>query len=310
MKRIFLVLCCLVLFGLCLHARPQQEAAGPLRFGSIPGIELLPILHAKQRGYFVQEGVDFELIAFNNAQERDAALQADRIDGTLSDTFGAAFLVAAGLDFKVTSLTNDPFFIITSPQSGITNLAQLRGKRIGLFSNTVTHFVADSLLASVGVTEYEVVHVPNVMLRLEMVMNGQIDGALVPDPIMTTSMAQGAVLVGGTVNTTLAAGAYIFYRKVMDTRLNDVRAFYRAYYRAIIDINANPDSFRDFMVEYVNFPPSIRNTYKFVTYSKPRLPSEQQLRTTIAWLKRRDLLTANLTPSDIADPRAVSEWSN
>ena len=312
MKKIFLLLCVLVISGIYSQAMPRRDAAGPLRFGIVPAVDSLPLMLAEQRGYFAQEGADVELVFFPNPHEREMAIQAGQLDGAVSDLLTAAFLIQAGFDFRATSLTNGRFGIVASPESGIASLHDLRGRNIGLFPNTMTQYMADNLLLSAGIpiTEYTPVAVPNILLRLEMVLDGRIDAAVLPEPVLTAAVAQGGVLVATTDGTGLDSAILFFSRRSLDTRLEEVKAFHRAYYRAAMAINANPDAFRDFLVDQAGFPPAVRNAFQFVTYTQPTLPTEQHIRHTLDWLTYRDLLQRQLSPQDFYDARAITEWSN
>jgi len=308
MRRIFLLVCCLTLAAFSLYARPQRDVSGALRVGIIPSAEGLPIIVANDRGYFAEEGVDFELTFFPNPAERDAAIQAGQIDGIITDMFGAAFFVAAGFNYRIVSVTNGRHGIVAAPQSGIANLEDLRGRRVGLFPNTLTHFLVDTMLSEVGISgaEWEVVAVPNLMIRLESVLTGMIDAALLPEAMLTAAVAQGAILVADTENTDLSAASLFFSQRVIDTRLDDMRAFYRAYNRAIRAINANPDAFRDTLVDRANFPPAVRDTFQFFTFNEAELPTEQQLNRSLDWLRGMNLLTTDLSPSDLVDSRVLN----
>jgi len=310
MKRFLLLCCALVTFAISVEASPRREAAPVLRVGILPDADSLPFMVARNRGYFEQEGVQVELVAFSSPLERDAAIQAGHLDGAVSDLLAAAFFAAAGFDFKVTSLTDGRYGIVASPQSGIKTLAELRGGRIGLSANTIIQYTVDAQLSAAGVaiTEYEAVAVPNMPLRLEMVLSGLIEAASLPEPLLTAAVSQGAVLLSTTDTTGIDAGIMLFSKKVLDTRLDSVKAFYRAYYRAALEINANPDAFRDFLVEGAAFPSSVRDAYRFVTYRKPSLPDDSQVRNVLDWLKTKRLLNAELVPADIIDRRATSEW--
>jgi NitT/TauT family transport system substrate-binding protein len=311
LKKMALLGCALVLCGVSLYARPQQEAAAvPLRVGIMPDADSLPFMLARDQGLFEQEGVAVELISFSNPQERDAAIQAGRLDGAISDLLAAAFFAAGGFDFKVASLTDGRYGIAGSPQLGIKTLGDLRGKRVGLSLNTIIQYTVDAQLEAAGVSmnEYEAVAVPRMPMRLEMVLGGQIEAVSLPEPLLTAAVAQGAVLLSTTDATGIDAGVMLFSKKVLDTRLNQVKAFYRAYYRAAQLINANPDSFRDYLVEKAAFPQAVKDAYRFVTYRKPALPDDSQIRQALNWLKTRKLLDAEIAPGDITDSRAVSEW--
>jgi NitT/TauT family transport system substrate-binding protein len=275
----------------------------------MPDADSLPLMFARDNGFFQQEGVAVELIVFSNPLERDAAIQAGRLDGTISDLLAAAFLRAGGYDFMVTSLTDGRYGIVVSAQSGIKTLADLRGKRIGLSTNTIIQYTVDAQLDAVGVhmSEYEAVAIPSMPLRLEMLLGGMIEAASLPEPLLTAAEAQGAVLLSTTDTSGVDAGVMLFSKRVLDTRLDSVRAFYRAYYRAALYINSNPDACRDYLVEQAAFPAAIKDVYRFVQYRRPSLPDASQIRRVLDWLKARGLLDANLSYAELTDPRATSE---
>ena len=312
MKRVFLFFCCLLFFSFSLFAGSRREASRnePLRVGIMLAVESLPLMLARDRGYFEQEGVNVELVLFSNPQERDAALQAGRLDAAITDLLAASFFVAGGLDFRVTSSTDGRFGFVASPQSGITRLEELRGRRVGISLHSIIQYALDTKLEAVGVsmTEYEAVAVPRVPLRVEMVLEGLIDATGLPEPILTAAVAQGATLLSTTDEMGIDATVLFFSLRALNTRLDEIRAFYRAYYRAAMSINANPDAFRDFLVEAAGFPASVRDAYQFVTYRRPTLPEIAQIEQALNWLSARGLLTADLKPEDLLDSRAISGW--
>jgi len=309
-KKFFLLCCCLALSSFSLQAGAQRDTGAPLEFGIVTAVDSLPIMVARDMGFFQEEGVNVNITLFPNPLERDAAIQAGRLDGAVNDLLAAAFFAVAGFDFRITSMTNGRFGIVASPQSGITSLAELRGGRVGLFTNTMTQFIADSLLQTAGVPadEYYAVAVPNILLRLEMVLSGLVDAAVLPEPLLTAAVAQGAALLSTTDNTGLEAGLLFFSRRALDTRLDEVRAFHRAYYRAAMKINANPDAFRDFLVDQAGFPAAVRDTFQFVAYTQPALPHEQDVSRALYWLRARGLLRAEISREDLIDHRAIGEW--
>jgi NitT/TauT family transport system substrate-binding protein len=317
MKKILLFICCVGTSFFSLYARPQGEAgspetgaAAPLRVGIMPDADSLPLMVARDEGFFDREGVGVELIVFSNPQERDAAIQAGRIDGAISDLLAAAFFAAGGFDAKVTSLTDGRYGIVASPRSGIKSLPELRGKRIGLSANTIIQYTVDAQLEAAGVSmaDYEAVSVPRMPLRLEMVLEGQIEGASLPEPLLTAAVAQGAVLLSTTDATGIDAGILLFSGKVLDSRLDSLRAFYRACYQAALKINANPDAYRDYLVEKASFPAAVKDAYRFVAYRKPSLPPDSQIERALGWLKTRKLLEADLKAEDLTDSRAIGGW--
>jgi len=310
MKKFFLLCCCFTLCVFSIQAGPQKETAVPLRVGIMPDADSLPFMFARDYGFFEREKVPVELIIFSSPLERDAAIQAGQLDGAISDLLAAAFLNAGGYDFKVTSVTDGRYGIAASAQSGIKTLTGLRGKRIGLSTNTIIQYTVDAQLEAAGVSmsEYTAAAIPRMPLRLEMLQTGQIEAASLPEPLLTAAAAQGAILLSTTDASGIDAGVMLFSKKSLDTKLDLIKAFYRAYYKAASQINSNPDACRDYLVEKAAFPSAIKDAYRFVHYRKPCLPGEDQIKKVINWLKARKLLNAELSYADLTDSRAISEW--
>ena len=314
MKKALLFLCLFfavfLLWAGAISETPSIKPAIPLRVGIMPDADSLPFMVAADEGFFDRAGVYVELITFSNPQERDAAIQSGNLDAAISDLLAAAFFAAGGFDFKVTSITDGRYGIIGSPALGINSLSGLRGKRIGLSVNTIIQYTVDAQLRAAGVqmTEYEAVAVPRMPLRLEMVLEGQIEAASLPEPLLTAGVSEGAILLSTTDTTGIDAGVLLFSKKILDSRLGDVRNFYQAYYEAAQQINSNPDAYRNFLVEKADFPESVKDTYKFITYRKPVLPELSQIVQVLDWLKAKELLEADLQPADLIDSRAVSGW--
>jgi NitT/TauT family transport system substrate-binding protein len=303
----------LLIFCLTIAAGIGTLGADPLRVGILPDADSLPFMAARDEGFFSREQVDVELVIFQNPQERDAAIQAGRLDGAISDLLAAAFLTAGGFDLKVTSLTDGRYGIIGSPQFPGRTLTDLRGKKIGLSTNTIIQYTVDALLEGAGVpmTDYQAVAIPRMPLRMEMVLAGQVDAVSLPEPLLTAAVERGGVLMATTDTTGIDAGVLLFSKRILDSRLAEVTRFYRAYYRAAQAINANPGAYRDFLVEKAAFPEEVRNAYRFVTYRKPALPAGDQIDRALAWLRNRKLLEANLKGEDLVDRRianAASAW--
>ncbi|MDR0643406.1 MAG: ABC transporter substrate-binding protein [Treponema sp.] len=302
------------LFFVCiagmLYAGPAKETAEPLKVGIMPDADSLPFMVAKDTGLFEAEGVSVELVVFSNPQERDAAIQADKVDGSISDLLAVAFLYVGGFDAKVTSLTDGRYGIAAAPVGGIQDVAGLYGKKIGLSTNTIIQYTVDAQLAKAGVgaDNYEPVSIPRMPLRLEMLLNGQIDAASLPEPLLTAATGQGAILLSTTDTLGIDAGILLFSKRILDKRLEDIKKFYRAYYKAAQRINENPDAYRDFLVEKASFPEAVRTAYQFVHYRKPTLPERSQIEQAIAWLKAKSLISTDIAADDLIDSRIVAEW--
>ena len=305
----FLCLCVLIPELYTLGRTDSLAGETVLRIGIMPDVNCLPLMVARDEGFFIDEKINVELINFTNAQERDAAIQAGRIDGASSDLLAAALFAAGGFPVKVTSLTNGRYGIVLSPSSSIKTLADLAGKRVGISANTVIQYTVEALFDAFDIpaNAYEPVAVPRMPIRLEMVLLGQLDAACLPEPMLTAAIEQGGTLLSTTDEISLVIGILLFSKEALDNRLDDIKRFYKAYDRAAQKINAAPDAYREYLVEKAAFPEQVKNAYNFVHYEKPALPEISQIEKVLSWLGSRGLLTKSLNAGDLLDIRAITE---
>ena len=111
-----------------------------LGFSAWPG--WFPWQVAEEQGIFKKAGVNVELVWFEGYLDSINALAAGQLDAnsqTLNDTLAS---VAAGADQRIVlvndnSTGNDQIIV----RDGITSIADLKGKKIGIEAGVVDHFL-------------------------------------------------------------------------------------------------------------------------------------------------------------------------
>ena len=296
------------LFALALiGSLSAQTTAAPLRLGIFADADSLPFLVCEAENLFPAAGVNVELIRFQSALERDSAFQAGKVDAVISDLLAAILGAQAGFPIKITSLTDGRYGIALAPQEKALKLADLAGKTVAISSNTVIHYAVETLLAQTGLTSgsVELLPVPKMPVRLEMLLSGQIAAAGMPEPFLTTARSRGARILATTDDYGLGAGVLLFSEPVLTLRLGEVKKLYEAYWIAAKKINANPDAYRQLLVKKVGFPEEAAASYLFVVYKKPRLPGNDDLARAIAWLSSKGLLKSGFDARTLLDSRAL-----
>jgi NitT/TauT family transport system substrate-binding protein len=307
--------CAVLIAALAANAAAAESVGGALKVGVLPDADSLPLLVADAEGLFAAAGATVSLVRFNTAVERDAALQAGAIDGAVSDLLAVALAAQGGFDLRATSLTDGRYGIVVSPGSGISSLAGLAGKSIGISSNTIIHYEAETMLARAGLAPADVrsLAVPKIQLRMELLLAGRLEAACLPEPLLSVAVAKGARLLAASDDAVpgqgLHAGVIVFSKAVLDRRLTDIAAFFRAYKRAAERIDAAPDSYRPFLVDRALFPAEVRDSFTFVTYEKPRLPSTADIGAVLAWMRAKGLLKKELEADLLVDGRPIAEAS-
>lgn len=277
----------------------QTAESTTLKIGSLTIEENLPLLVAEKNGYFAAENIKVELVPFQSPVESQSAFQSGQLDGMITDIMIATLLKSSGEDLRVTSIAlgatpqEGRFAIVASPKSNINTVQDLKGKSIGISSNSIIEYVTDGLLLEGGVNPSDVkkTTVAKIPLRLEMLLNNQIDAITVPDPQISYTVAQGAKIIAeDTKGANLSQSVMIMTSKALNNKKDATARFYKAYAKAVDEINQKPDQYKDLLVKNVNIPENIVNSYKVQHYPKPQLPAEKDVNNVIAWLKTKSLL--------------------
>jgi NitT/TauT family transport system substrate-binding protein len=286
-----------------------QETAGKLKIAVLPIEDTMPLLVAEKNGYFRAENLDVELVSFQSPVEQSNAMQSGEMNGMVTDMIVATLLKDSGLDLKITSITlgvtpaEGRFAIIAAPKSEIKTMEDLKGKNIGISHNSIIEYVTDGLLIEEGIDPGEVkkTSVPKIPVRMEMLFSNQIDAIVVPDPLVTFAEFKGGRIVAQDNKKNLSQAVLLFDQKTLDQNKNGVEAFYRAYRKAVDDLNNHPEDYKELLIEQANIPELIAEDYKIQHYPQPQVPSEQDVNNILDWMKGKGLLKNDLKYQDLVE---------
>ena len=123
----------LILLALALPVVPGYVAAAEqaVRVGYVHVFDDAPVLVARDGGFYERYGVNVDVQAFTSGPTLAKALVADRLDIGVMGFTNALTWAAQGADlYIVGKVQNGYHALVTRADSGIKDLADLRGKRI------------------------------------------------------------------------------------------------------------------------------------------------------------------------------------
>jgi len=301
-KYILLILSIAILFSLTACSSTGKEANGTLSIGVLPDVDSVPIIIADNEGYFKENNLNVEIHLFHSAMDRDAALQSRKIDGAVSDMLAALYGKEGGFNVKITSKTNGSYKLITGKNSYIKNISELAGRGIALSKNTVIEYAADSILSysGVDVSSINKIVIPQIPTRLEMLRNGQVAAAVLPEPMASVAINEGASLLASTDTLGINPGILLFTEDSISTKTSELKKFYKAYNKAVDLLNKEDvKTFADILVQKAGFPEEFKNSPKLVTYEKAALPSEEEFNNINSWMKNNNQIKSEFKYSDV-----------
>ena len=279
------------------------EASGEeFTIGILAAESGIPIILAKEKGFFEEEGVNVSIKSFSSPMDRNVAVQAKELDATIGDVMTEASFKENGINMKITSDISEDFKILSSPKSGITEMAQLDGKKVSLVPNFILEYIMDEFAKKDNFT-YEIVEIQSFSGRAEALLQDQIDGVVFTEPQASMLVQQGAHLLGGSREAGIKGGTIQFMDEMIQSKPGDIKAFYRAYNKAVDYMNeTDPSEYSDILSHY-QFPEQMSGYLSSIEqdFQHAAPIAQDQFDSIITWTKEKGQIKNNYTYEDLTD---------
>lgn len=300
MKKVLIIIITISLL-LSFTGCEKEKLDYTIKFGLLPAESAIPIIVAKEQGFYEEEGVNVELISFNSPNDRNVAVQAGEIDAIIGDIMTSLTFHEAGFNMKITSDINEDFKLLTSPNSGIDNFQKLDGKSVSIVPNFVLEYIMDKMAEENNI-EYETIVIPSFTARFEALLADQIDGVIFTEPQATLLVSEGVNLLASSKEYSIKAGTLLFNGEILKEQSEEVKAFYRAYNKAIDYMNeTDPSEYSEKLSEY-GFPPAINEYLKSgIEYTKAGEITQESFDNVLEWTKAKGLVQNDYTLEEVSD---------
>ncbi|WP_195282557.1 ABC transporter substrate-binding protein [Harryflintia acetispora] len=295
MKRIFLLFLSVLLL-LCGCGGREENA---LRLGVMYSADILPLALMKEQGMDQAHGFTLDMQVFSSAKDRDAALQAGELDGVFTDYIGVCIYQNAGLDVRITGVTDGDYLLLAAPGSGIGSLAGAAGQRVAISQNTLIEYALEYILGEEGYPPDYLKKelVPRIPDRLQMLRENKVELVLLPEPFSTLALQEGATALGSANTSHLYPAVSAFTGTALEKKGGEITRFYEAYDEAAGQLNALPAGEIDpALLEAAGFPKEAGVPATLPHYRPSALPSREDLQRAIGWAAERGLCSGDLSP--------------
>lgn len=270
-----------------------------LKIGILPNEEALPIYVAQERGIFEKYGLKVEIVPFQSASERDAAIQAGTIDGAEGDMIAVALLRRGGIPVKAVAIAlgatpTEGRYVLLSAPGNISSVSEIRNRTMAISKNTIIEFVADQMLRIKGIDPNSVkkVYVPKMPLRLEMLIQKKVDTAVLPEPLASLAELKGAkVLVDDTkLSNNLTQSVFFFREDALKKKRKEIQKFLLAFEESGKEVTQNPEKYRDLFNERIEVPLELQKSFPIPKFSPLQLPNRENVDLVLKWMIEKKLL--------------------
>ena len=277
-------------------------AAEKIVFGVLPVMQALPLFVAQEKGLFTEEGLEVELIPFRSGLEKDAAMAARQTQGYFGDMLTSIILGANQMPVSIVATifntTSDQrmFAVLAAPGKGKPSLTDLAREGIAGSSNTIIEYVTKRLLENeTPGADLNMIETKNILARMPMLLQGQVAGAVLPEPLVTLVEGKGATVVADDRGLGITPTTLLFTRAFIEGNTEAVRAFLRAVSRASALINQSPETARPIMIKYARIPEPLQQSIAIPVFIPPAVPDKALVMDVYNWLNDKGILKSELT---------------
>jgi len=293
-----------ILLGILLSACNTGENPATLgepvaiKIAVLPILDTLPMYVAQSEELFTAHNVEVEFVAASSAPKRDELVKSGQVDGMINEVVSVIFYNREETQIQIVryarvATADSPMFrILSAGQSGITELEGLKGVPIGVSQGTVIEYLTDRLLQAEGYSpeEIQVITVPDIGQRMTLLGSGELEAAVLPDPLASMVMGQGAALIlDDSSHPEFAHSVYSFRADFIDQHPEAVRGFLAAVEEAVALINADSQKYEQLLAEQGLVPPPLQGKFPVPYFVTAGVPSRSQWDDVVAWVNEKGL---------------------
>ena len=303
----------MILAGLSTNLMAKEgSSASSLKVALLPILDTFPFHVAQAKGYFERYGVAVTAVPVGSGLERDQLMQAGAIDGMLNEMATTANFNREGTQVQIIlsarkAYPHYPLFrILSAPGSGISAAADLSGTPIGVSKNTIIEYVTDRLLTANGLTPDQIAKksIPVIPERYQLLLQGQVTAATLPDPLAKSALEAGAgAVIDDAAQPQYSVSVLSFSIQALKNKTDTVRQFIKAWNQAAQDINADPESFRPLLLKKIRVPKNIQKSYRIPPFPLREVPRAEQWADVMNWMVSKGLLKAPLSYKESVSTR-------
>ena len=305
----------LVLFTVLLSAcggaaAPAAKEDPTLKIAVLPILDALPMYVADAQGYFKDAGINVEFLPVASAAERDQVMQAGQADGMINDLISTVLYnkdtqKIAIVRFARTASPDDAqYSIVASKDSGITSPDQLKGVDIGISEGTVIAYTTDRLLQHAGLSpdDIKTTNVPKIPDRLQLLSEGKMQAANMPEPFATLAEQSGAVrVIDDRSYPTVGTSEISFLASTLKSKPETVKKFLAAIEKATADVNNDPAKWESLLTDKKLIPAPLLGKYVLPKFPTAGVPTEDQIKDVLAWMMDKGLVKAEVPYNQLVD---------
>lgn len=279
---------------------PQEQARKDslaLKVALMPTLDCLPFYYAETMGFYDELGLDIRLHTYMAQMDVDTAFSRQHVEICYTDLIRAVLLHEQGDSLYVIMKANGGHRLVTARNKRIRTPKQLKERMVAVARHSVTDFYSDAVMDSAGLEQTAIYRpqVNDIRLRGDMLRNGTMDAAFLPEPYATQAVAEGnRCIFGQAIANKPQLMALIMNANAHGdkNRKRQTELLLEGYNRAADELNrgGQPDSLRLIWTRIYRLSAQAADSLRLPHFPKAAPQQHENIQAAVRWLQSRNLL--------------------
>lgn len=283
------------------HGKSGREASAPdsvpptgkaaFRVALVPTTACLPYLVAQRCGFYDSLSLPVEFVMCGDVAACDHALAKSKADAAYTDVFRAVVMQQAGIDVGLVTGFDEELCLVVGRTTRLRRTESLLKRMVAIDRFSAADYLCDRVAAYAHIDPEEIYRpqINNLVLRGRMLINNQIEAAVLPQPWALALNMQGHPTLFSSTRlkqnyAVLAARPENFRAKRRQfIKLNE------GYFMALKELKRNPHVADSLWLNTYGLPQTVADSLAHLSISTPVHIDERVLTTAREWVGQRDL---------------------
>lgn len=228
------------------EATAAPTSAMALSLGTAPWVGQVPLYIAQEKGFFAEEGLDFELRNFGDSGGYLSAFLANKLDSLSLVSSEAVTLLDQGKDYKIVLIQDNSVGgdgILA--KDSIASIADFKGKKVAVDTSGVSYFFLLQVLKEAGLSKDDITVInTEPSAAASAFQTGNVDIAVTYAPYLQQAddaVADGRIIYDSSEMPTAIIDMYIFDSAYVEKNPAAVQAFVNGIFKGIEFLKENPE---------------------------------------------------------------------
>lgn len=273
--------------------RLAREDSAALKIAVTPTLDCLPLYVAQMYNLFDTLGADVRLKSYKARMDCDEALMKGRVECAVTDVVIGQWMKGRGVSLDYVTATGTYWQLITNRNARIKEAKQLDDKMMAMTRYSATDLMGDHVVDSVGLQPERVfrIQINDVALRLQMLLNNEMDALWLPEPQATAARRKKNVVLTDSRKLGMNFGAIACRSDLVkdSARKKQMAVMKEAYDKACDSINKyGLSKYGDLIVKYCKVSRDVAYALpKDIKYRHIAAPRLEDLERADKWLNSK-----------------------